>query len=181
MTADANPSTAAPPDAIEIERKFLVAAPPDDLARHPASDIRQGYLAIEEDGTEVRLRSRDRKSILTFKRGVGRTRVEVEVGIEPDAFERLWPLTEGRRIEKVRHLIPAGDGLVIELDVYGGDLAGLVLAEVEFPTEAAADAFEPPAWLGADVTDDERYKNQRLALDGAPAGVAAGGDGVGAA
>jgi adenylate cyclase len=65
--------------------------------------------------------------------------------------------------------VPAGDGLVLEVDVYEGDLAGLVVAEVEFPSEAAADAWRPPAWLGAEVTTDERYKNHRLAVDGVPA------------
>jgi len=153
---------------VEIERKFLVAAPPADLERHPSSAIEQGYLAIEPGGIEVRVRRRDGASVLTAKAGTGRTRAEEEIEIDGAAFERLWPLTAGRRVEKVRHLIPAGDGLTIELDVYGGDLAGLVVAEVEFPDEAAADAFVPPAWLGADVTDDERYKNHRLAVDGRP-------------
>jgi adenylate cyclase len=153
---------------MEIERKFLVDAPPDDLGRHPSSAIEQGYLAIEPGGVEVRVRRRGGASVLTVKAGKGRTRAEEELAIDAGAFERLWPLTEGRRVEKVRHLIPAGDGLTIELDVYTGDLAGLVVAEVEFPDEAAADAFAPPAWLGADVTDDERYKNHRLAVDGRP-------------
>lgn len=153
---------------MEIERKFLVATLPDDLDRHPSSAIEQGYLAIEPGGVEVRVRRRDGKAVLTAKAGTGRTRAEEEVAIDAGAFERLWPLTAGRRIEKVRHLIPAAGGLTIELDVYGGDLAGLVVAEVEFPDEAAADAFAPPAWLGADVTDEERYKNQRLAVDGRP-------------
>jgi adenylate cyclase len=153
---------------MEIERKFLVDAPPDDLGRHPSSAIEQGYLAIEPGGVEVRVRRRNGKAVLTAKAGTGRTRAEEEVAIDAGAFERLWPLTAGRRVEKVRHLIPAGDGLTIELDVYGGDLTGLVVAEVEFPDEAAADAFVPPAWLGADVTDDERYKNHRLAVDGRP-------------
>jgi CYTH domain-containing protein len=157
----------------EIERKFLVSALPPDLDRHPASEIRQGYLAIEPGGSEVRLRSRDGRSLMTVKRGTGRTRVEVEVPIDADAFERLWPLTEGRRVEKVRHLLPADGGLVLELDVYSGDLAGLVVAEVEFAGEAQADAYVPPAWLGADVTADERFKNHNLAVDGMPEGLPA--------
>lgn len=154
---------------MEIERKFRVDAPPADLDRHPSSAIDQGYLAIEPGGTEVRVRRRAGRATLTAKSGAGRTRAEEEVALDAEAFDRLWPLTEGRRVEKVRHLIPLDDeGLTLELDVYGGDLAGLVVAEVEFPDEAAADAFVPPAWLGADVTDDERYKNQRLAVDGRP-------------
>jgi CYTH domain-containing protein len=167
------PRTYGPPparygSAIEIERKFLVAQPPSDLERWPSTAIEQGYVAIDEDGTEVRVRRRDGRASLTVKAGAGRVRVEEEVEIEGDRFERLWPLTEGRRIEKTRYEIDAGDALVLELDVYKGDLDGLVVAEVEFGSEEAADAFAPPDWLGLDVTDDARYKNQRLARDGAP-------------
>ena len=153
---------------IEIERKFLVAEPPSDLERWPSTAIEQGYLALDEDGTEVRVRRRDGRTWLTVKSGAGRVRVEEEIEIEGERFERLWPLTEGRRIEKRRYEIDAGDGLVIELDVYAAELEGLVVAEVEFGSEEAAEAFTPPAWLGPDVTEDARYKNQRLARDGAP-------------
>jgi adenylate cyclase len=153
---------------IEIERKFLVPDPPGDLDRHPSTAIEQGYLAIADDGTEVRIRRRGGRATLTVKGAGGRSRIEEELEIEEERFERLWPLTAGRRIEKTRYEIPAGDGLTIELDVYGGGLAGLVVAEVEFPSEGAADAFSAPAWLGPEVTDDPRYKNQRLAVEGAP-------------
>jgi CYTH domain-containing protein len=114
------------------------------------------------------VRRRRGEAALTIKSGGGRVRAEEELAIETDRFERLWPLTEGRRIEKTRYEI-AADGATIELDVYAGALDGLVVAEVEFDGEDAADAFEPPDWFGAEVTDDARYKNQRLACDGAPA------------
>jgi CYTH domain-containing protein len=153
---------------IEIERKFLVAEPPSSLERWPSTAIEQGYLALDEDGTEVRVRRRDRRTWLTVKSGAGRVRVEEEIEIEPERFERLWPLTEGLRIEKTRYEIDGGDGVLIELDVYTGDLAGVVVAEVEFDSEEAADAFDAPGWFGDDVTEDVRYKNQRLARDGAP-------------
>jgi CYTH domain-containing protein len=154
---------------VEIERKFLVPDLPQDLDRWPATRIEQGYLAIGGDGTEVRVRRRDGDAVLTVKGGGGRSRTEEEFGIDDERFARLWPLTEGRRLEKTRHVIAAGDGLDIEVDVYLGALAGLSVAEVEFATEEAADAFEPPAWFGREVTDDARFKNQRLASEGAPA------------
>ena len=154
---------------VEIERKFLVAEPPPDLDRWPATRIEQGYIAIAGDGTEVRVRRRDHDAVLTVKGGGGRSRLEEEIEIDAERFARLWPLTEGRRLEKTRHLIPAGGGLNIELDVYSGALTGLSVAEVEFASEEEADAFEPPAWFGAEVTDDARFKNQRLASEGAPA------------
>jgi len=52
--------------------------------------------------------------------------------------------------------------------VYAGDLDGLLTAEVEFPDEASARAFVAPEWLGRDVTDDPRYGNRVLAVDGIP-------------
>jgi adenylate cyclase len=167
----AGPDCPRPPvtvGGIEIERKFLVPEPPDGLERHPSTAIDQGYLAIAEDGTEVRIRRRDASATLTVKSGGGRSRVEEELDIDAQRFDRLWPLTEGRRIEKTRYEIPAGDGLTIELDVYAGALDGLVVAEIEFDSEDAAERFSGPGWLGQEVTDDKRYKNQRLACDGAP-------------
>ena len=94
-------------------------------------------------------------------------RGEEEFAIEPDRFERLWPLTDGRRVVKTRHEVALGD-LVAEVDVYEGDLDGLLTAEVEFPDEASARAFVAPAWLGRDVTDDKRYGNRVLAVEGIP-------------
>jgi adenylate cyclase len=155
--------------AIEIERKFVVASPPEELERWPSTPIEQGYIAITQDGTEVRVRRRGGDTTLTVKSGGARSRVEEEIPIDPDRFERLWPLTEGRRIDKRRYEIPADSGATIELDVYRGDLEGLVVAEIEFASDRDADAFAPPAWLGREVTDDPRYKNQHLALEGAPA------------
>ena len=118
----------------------------------------------------MRIRRRNGSATLTVMGAGGRSRVEEELEIDEERFERLWPLTEGRRIEKTRYEIPADDGLTIELDVYGGALAGLVVAEVEFDSEAAADAFSASDWLGREVTDDERYRNQRLASEGPPPG-----------
>jgi CYTH domain-containing protein len=54
------------------------------------------------------------------------------------------------------------------LDVYGGELEGLIVAEVEFPHVAAAFDYDQPAWFGTEVTTDDRYKNRRLATDGRP-------------
>jgi CYTH domain-containing protein len=150
----------------EIERKFLVTEPPDPL---PAGEpVEQGYLAVAPDGTEVRIRRRAGRCTLTVKSGPARVRVEEELEIDERRFESLWALTDGRRIAKTRHLVPLGEGLTAELDVYAGAHAGLLTAEVEFGSEAASEAFAPPAWLGTEVTGDERYANQSLALRGRP-------------
>ena len=153
---------------IEIERKFSLAGAPEWLGDCEATRIEQGYLAIEgEGGTEVRLRRRDGETVLTVKRGSGRTRIEEEIDLEPEQFEALWPLTEGRRVAKMRYLVPIETG-DIEVDVFEDELAGMVTAEIEFDSEAASDAFEPADWLGAEVTGDDRYANETLAIHGLP-------------
>jgi adenylate cyclase len=150
---------------MEVERKFLVSEPPN-LDDADSEEIDQGYLAIGEDG-EVRLRRKGERLLLTAKRGAGLSREESEVELDGEAFDRLWPLTEGRRLHKRRHVLPH-EGLEIEVDVYAGELDGLVIAEIEFGSEEEARAFEPPDWLGEDVTGDSRYLNETLATEGAP-------------
>jgi adenylate cyclase len=154
------------PPGVEIERKFLPHRLPDGLPE--GQRIEQGYLAVAPDGVEVRVRRRAGRSTLTVKSGPAQVRTEEELEIEDRRFESLWPLTEGRRIDKVRHVVPLGEGLEAELDVYSEPHAGLLVAEVEFPTREASDRFAPPAWLGREVTGDARYANQSLALQGAP-------------
>ncbi|HEY3191691.1 MAG TPA: CYTH domain-containing protein [Solirubrobacterales bacterium] len=150
---------------MEVERKFLVSDAPD-LDGSSADEIDQGYLAIGTDG-EVRLRRRGEKLVLTAKRGEGLSRQEAEIELDREEFEELWPLTDGRRLHKRRHVVPQGE-LEIEVDVYEGDLEGLVVAEVEFASEEDARRFDPPEWLGEEVTGDRRYLNETLAAEGAP-------------
>jgi CYTH domain-containing protein/CHAD domain-containing protein len=149
----------------EIERKFLLEEMP--RAESGETAIEQGYLALDEHG-EVRLRRAGGELLLTAKTGHGEVREEVEVPIEPHAFESLWALTAGRRVRKVRHYVPLGQGLRAEVDVYDGALDGLRTAEIEFGSREEADRFEPPPWLGAELTGDERYANQTLATAGLP-------------
>ncbi len=151
--------------AQEIERKFLVGEIPPSLEIDSQEEIAQGYLAIGED--EIRLRLRAGRHLITAKRGHGLAREEVEVPLDHASFDALWPLTEGRRVEKTRSTTQV-DGGTLEIDVYTGPLAGLVTAEIEFADAESAAAFTPPSWLLRELTGNERYSNQRLALDGLP-------------
>ena len=59
-------------------------------------------------------------------------------------------------------MLPLGKGLIAELDIFEGELAPLILAEVEFPDEDSAFSFIPPDWFGEDVTFSGKYHNSFL-------------------
>ena len=150
----------------EIERKFLIADPPEWLNECRSESIEQGYLALGEHHEEVRLRRGEGPARLTVKRGHGEERLEQEVEISDEQLDALWPLTEGRRVAKQRHYVEGAPTL--EVDVYSGELKGLVTAEAEFPSLKAAERFSAPDWLGRELTGDDRYANQELATRGLP-------------
>jgi CYTH domain-containing protein/CHAD domain-containing protein len=151
----------------EIERKFVLSELPPGLNEHPSTEIEQGYLAIDDEA-EVRVRRAGDESRLTVKRGQGETREEIEIELARDQFDALWPLTESRRVRKRRYRMRLDGGACAEVDQYGGGLSGLLVAEVEFPSERDAAGFRAPPWFGEDVTADDRYANRTLALEGAP-------------
>ena len=155
---------------VETELKFLVDEIPEDLdiEQLPRTVLRQGYVVVCSDGAETRIRSFDNERFeMTVKSGGTVQRTEQTIKLPKDMFEVLWAQTAGMRVEKTRYRIPYGKN-TIELDVYDGQLSGLITAEVEFAgrqedAEVRALAFEPPQWFGRDVTYDRRYKNQSLA------------------
>ncbi len=149
---------------LEIERKFLIAKLPRALAGYPHREIAQGYLSVGRDNSHVRLRRAGRVCTLTFKRGIAQAREEREIRLTPAQFAILWPATAGSRLTKTRFDVP-WKKLTIEIDIYRGSNEGLVVAEVEFPDLESYRSFQPPPWLGEEVTGASRYSNVKLARD----------------
>jgi len=148
--------------ALEIEKKFLIKELPKNLENYISYEISQGYLIIMKD-KELRIRRKGEKYYQTIKTGEGLSRNEKEIEITSDQFNALWPLTEGKRVEKVRYEIGDKSSL-IELDIYYGPLKGLITAEVEFKSEQSSNEFQPPQWFGKEITLESSYKNKNLAL-----------------
>jgi adenylate cyclase len=146
---------------IEVERKFLVS---DESWRDGVTSstrIVQGYIAQTGSAT-VRVRVKGDRGFLTIKGssvGVSRSEFEYEVPVA-DALAMLDELAQGPVIDKVRHLVPVG-GHVWEVDVFAGENAPLVMAEVELAD--SQEPFDRPDWAGVEVSDDQRYFNVNLA------------------
>ena len=145
---------------MEIERKYLISTPPEDYRSYPYRWIEQAYLCTEP---VVRIRRDDGRYYLTYKSKGLLVREEYNLPLTEDAYFHLLQKADGIVLQKRRYLIPIdGTGLTIELDIFEGQYEGLMLAEVEFPSEEEANAFTPPAWFGEDVTDSGLYQNSRL-------------------
>ncbi len=144
---------------MEIERKYLISDIPDHLDTYPCRHIEQGYLNTDP---VVRIRRDNDKYELTYKSSGLMSREEYNLPLDKASYEHLTTKIDGRLIIKKRYMLPLPQGLVIELDIFEGDLAPLKLAEVEFPTEEAANSFIPPVWFGKDVTFSGKYHNSYL-------------------
>jgi CYTH domain-containing protein len=147
---------------LEIERKFLVRRRPPRWKRSPASQIVQGYFPLAKKDLEIRLRRKGSQHFVTVKGGRGRRRLEEEIEIPKAKFRALWPLTRGVRIAKRRYKIPC-NGHTVEMDVYQGPHRGLVTADIEFDSMSQSRAFQPPEWLGREITGRRQYANEALA------------------
>ena len=144
---------------MEIERRFLVSADGWKKLGKPC-EYRQGYMSVHPERT-VRVRIAGGHAWLTLKARITDT--------SRHEFEYEIPLAEARtmldvmcpmQVSKQRTKLTFA-GHVWEVDEFSGANAGLVLAEIELPSEDTA--FERPDWLGAEVTADSRFTNAYLA------------------
>ena len=147
--------------ALEIEKKFLLKN--DSWRKDVTSSCRitQGYIAAS--GVTVRVRISDNGAFLTLKgrpdANFSRTEFEYPVP-ESDAKAMLAEFCGTRIVDKIRHFVPAGNGLIWEIDEYLALNTGLFTAEIELPSPDTA--FDIPDWLGDDVTGDPTYTNGAL-------------------
>lgn len=149
---------------LEIERKYLLRALPPACIGREAVGIDQGYLPGERLIERIRRKRTSKGEIYlrTVKLGEGMVRIEVEEACSAEVFQKLWSLTEGKRVSKRRYAIGEGQ-LVWEIDEFTD--RELWLAEIELPTEDTEVIV--PEWLAPyverEVTNEPEYVNANLA------------------
>lgn len=146
---------------MEIERKYLIRRLPENLSQYQCKKIAQGYICTNP---VVRIRKSDDEYYLTYKGKGLMAREEYNLPLTQEGYEHMLPKIDGRLIEKSRYLIPLDGKLTAELDIFEGDLAPLIIVEVEFDSLDAANSFIPLEWFGEDVTESRKYHNSNLAL-----------------
>jgi CYTH domain-containing protein len=155
----------------EIEKKFLLDAPPppEVLQEARAIHISQTYLDSGSKRVEVRLRKRSQDNHHTYyrttKRFIGpgeREEEEQIISFRDYQHELLQRDSRRETIEKTRYCF-VYESQYLELDVFHHPTA-LVLLEVE--TDDIHKKVQLPSWAqkAKDVTDDPAYQNYQVAM-----------------
>ncbi len=162
---------------MEIERKFTIKNLPENLESYPCHIIEQAYLNTDP---VVRVRRQDDKYYMTYKGSGLMSREEYNLPLNEHSYYHLREKADGNIITKKRYCIPIEHpefaptyasaneeiidqtSLMVELDIFEAPFAPLIIAEVEFPDQAMAEAFLPLDWFSQDVTRDPAYHNSNL-------------------
>lgn len=156
--------------AIERERRWLCRHLPREriVSTEAIIDlyVERSQLRLREarllDGGTPRLR-------LTRKADVdSSTRLITSIYLPENEFAMLASTLAGKRITKLRHRLGEIDDVVMSVDEFQGDLAGLLLAEAEFKNPEHLRQFTAPEFVAHEVTDDPRYTGGYLAWHGMP-------------
>jgi len=145
---------------IEIERKFLVKNDLWKASANKGTDFKQAYLTSGEH-CSVRVRKEGNKANLNIKSATpGILRHEFEYSIPLDEAEELLSLFCSATVTKKRYEVYYA-GRTWEVDVFAGDNAGLIVAEIEL--DHPDEDFKLPPWTGDEVSSEARYYNTELA------------------
>ncbi|HEX6729886.1 MAG TPA: hypothetical protein VF074_07735 [Pyrinomonadaceae bacterium] len=152
---------------IERERRYVLQELPEGLTRvDPHLQITDNYIT----GTRLRLRKvrdpRTNKWTVKFTKKVAPDPSDLSRTIITNTYlsaleAETLSIFNGNEIRKNRyHFDFAGKRFAI--DMFLGDLFGLVLAEVGFDNDAELDSFPNPPFVLADVTNNELFSGGKL-------------------
>src|SRR5216683_1103995 len=152
---------------VERERRYLPQDLPEGLTRaDPHLQITDNYVT----GTRLRIRKvrdpRSNKWIVKFTQkfapNPGDFSRTVITNIYLNALEaETFAVFDANEIRKNRYTFEF-DGRKFSVDMFLGDLFGLVLAETSFETNEELDSFAKPAFAVAEVTNHELFTGGKL-------------------
>src|SRR5687767_9677677 len=152
---------------VEHERRYLLQDLPEGLTRADLHlQITDNYIT----GTRLRLRKvrepRTNKWTVKFTQKFAPNPEDLSRTIITNTYlnaleAETLSVFNANEIRKNRYYFDF-DGRKFSVDMFLGDLFGLVLAEVSFNTDEELDRFAKPAFTLADVTNDPVFAGGRL-------------------
>jgi len=152
---------------VERERRYLLEDLPEGLNR--ASDhfqITDNYIS----GTRLRLRKirdpRSNKWVVKFTQKYAPNPTDLSRTMITNSYlnaaeYEVLSIFEANEIRKNRYSLDF-EGRKFSVDMFLGDLLGLVLAEVSFDTDEEMEGFQSPPFALADVTNNETFTGGKL-------------------
>ena len=142
---------------IERERTFLVRILPDKLTSFPSKEVFDIYIPRSNAHPILRIRKSGGTYEMTKKEPLDENdsseQLETTIPLTKEEFGEL-SLLEGKRVRKIRYFVP-WNNYTLEVELFKDALEGLALVEVEFNSTEEKDAFVPPDFCLADVTQEE--------------------------
>ena len=150
---------------IELEKTYLVRSLPPDLQHFPHERLLDVYFPDEVRHPRMRLRKKGETMELTKKvpvveGGDGSSHYEYTITLDADEYKALATIP-GKRVEKLRYAYQ-WQGRPVEIDIFLGSLAGLVMADIEFESRADFDQMAMPEFCLADVTHEDLIRGGEL-------------------
>ena len=153
---------------VERERRYLLRDLPEGITRaDPHLQITDNYMT----GSRLRLRKvrepRSNKWTVKFTQKFAPNPKDLSRTIITNTYlnaleaETLSTLFNSNEIRKNRYPFEF-DGREFSVDMFLGDLFGLVLAEVSFDTDEELDQFSKPPFALVDVTNVELFTGGKL-------------------
>lgn len=150
---------------LELERTYLAAALPADIAQCRNELIQDVYVPETVDHALLRLRKRGNRHVITKKIPIdskdSTRQREHTIPLSKDEYDALALCSKKRATKRRYYCSLAGHNA--EVDVYQDELAGLVIIDFEFSNEADMDAFVPPPICLADVSQEAFAAGGKLA------------------
>lgn len=147
---------------IERERTFLVKTLPS-LEGCPKKEIFDLYIPASVVHPNLRIRKEGERAVITKKQTLDSASIhqETTIPLTSDEAKVVFSL-EGKVLKKIRYFLQ-WEGRIAHLDVFLGELKGLVLVDVEFESEKEMSAFAMPDFCLADVTKEVALAGGMLA------------------
>ena len=144
---------------IEREKKYLAKYIPEGLSNCRSKEITDVYIPVSEEHPILRIRKNGKTHEITKKTPVSGTdsseQIEQTVPLTAEEFASLSTVS-GKCLEKQRYYYDY-QGRTAEVDIFQGDLSGLVIVDFEFDTSDEKDKFEIPDFCLVDVTQEKAF------------------------
>ncbi len=149
----------------EIERTFLAKYIPPEVLQSKYIDYQDIYIPFSDLHPKLRVRRKGQEYEITKKvlanSNDASVQQELTIPLSREEYDEFATI-HGNRILKRRFFLSVNQKIA-EIDVFMGDLAGLVLVEFEFALEQEKDSFAPPDFCLVDVTQEETFAGGKLA------------------